>query len=241
MSQNLAAEDIVKQLAMDGTSDGVKRLTESLACQGSSTDDIAKIINQDKNLIARVLRAANPRAEEECDYTITTIDAALMRCGVGSALLMAMTAPLIGAITKTFQTMLVRPLDLVSPRLLDPFDAEHLVAEVGFDGKAAGVVQIRLESETARILGGAMVGLAPDEFTDEGELKDVLGEMANIIAGNFKSNLCDAGLTCKLSPPKIEMTDNFKLRPLEGGLAERNGFRSADVAFFVDVCVNPWS
>lgn len=55
------------------------------------------------------------------------------------------------------------------------------------------------------------------------------------------TNLCDAGLSCKLSPPKIARTTDFKLRTQEGGLAERIGFTSGDEHFFIDVCVNPWS
>lgn len=241
MSLNIAPEDIAKQFGLEAVSDGVRRLTELVANQTASTADIAKIISQDKELTARVLRAANPRAEDEFDYTITTVDAAIMRSGIGGALLVAMTGPLTRAIAKTFQTMLARPLEAVPARSLEPFHDEHLTAEVGFSGKAAGTVQIRLEHPTARLLGAAMLGLGPDDLGDKDELNDVLGELANIIVGNFKSNLCDAGLTCKLGPPRIAKCHDFKLRSQEGGLAERIGFTSGDVCFFVDVGVNPWN
>jgi chemotaxis protein CheX len=241
MSANAAAEEIAKQFGLEAVSEGVRRLTELIANQGASTSEIAKIISQDKELTARVLRAANPRADDEMDYTITTVDAALMRCGVGGALLVAMTGPLIRAIGRTFETMLALPLKSVPARGLPPFGGEHVTAEVTFAGKAAGAVQIRLEKPTAQLFGAAMLGLSVEDLADESELKDVLGELANIIVGNFKSNLCDAGLSCKLSPPKIATTTDFKLRPQEGGLAERIGFQSGEVDFFVDVCVNPWS
>jgi chemotaxis protein CheX len=238
---NTAEEEIAKKFGLEAVSDGVRRLTELLANQNASTADISKIISQDKELTARVLRAANPRAEDEFDYTITTVDAALLRSGIGGALLVAMTGPLLRAITKTFETMLARPLETVPARSLDPFVGEHITAEVAFAGKAAGAVQIRLQKSSARLFGAAMLGLTPEDLEDDGELRDVLGELANIIVGNFKSNLCDAGLTCKLSPPKIAATTDFKLRTQEGGLAERIGFQSDDEEFFVDVCVNPWS
>ncbi len=241
MTSNAANEDIAKQFGLEAVPEGVRRVTELVACHDATTEQIAKIISQDKELTARVLRAANPRAEDELDYTITTVDAAVMRTGIGGAILVAMSGPLIRAIGKTFETMLSRPLATVPARSLEAFASEHVVAEVAFAGKAAGAVQIRLEKPTARLLGAAMVGLAPEDFTDEAELDDVLGELANIIVGNFKSNLCDAGLTCKLSPPKIARTNDSKLRSEEGGLAERIGFTSDNVHFFVDVCVNPWS
>jgi chemotaxis protein CheX len=241
MSQDIAVEEIAKQFGLEAVPESIRRVTELVACQDATTEQIAKIISQDKELTARVLRAANPRAEDECDYTITTVDAAVMRSGIGGAILVAMSGPLIRAIGKTFETMLARPLKSVPFRTLDPFCEEHVVAEVAFAGKAAGAVQIRLEKPTARIFGAAMVGLAPEDFSNEEELTDVLGELANIIVGNFKSNLCDAGLTCKLSPPKIAKTNDSKLRSQEGGLAERIGFVSDELHFFVDVCVNPWS
>ncbi|MGB8168666.1 MAG: chemotaxis protein CheX [Chthoniobacteraceae bacterium] len=241
MAQDAALEEIAKQFGLEAVPESVRRVTELVACQGATTEQIAKIISQDKDLTARVLRAANPRAEDECDYTITTVDAAVMRSGIGGAILVAMSGPLIRAIGKTFETMLARPLQSVPARSLDAFTEEHVIAEVAFAGKAAGAVRIRLEKPTARLLGAAMVGLTPEDFSDEDELTDVLGELANIIVGNFKSNLCDAGLTCKLSPPTITRTNESKLRVQEGGLAERIGFVSDDVHFFVDVCVNPWS
>lgn len=241
MTQDLAVEDIARQFGLEAVPEGVRRVTELVACQTASNEQIAKIICQDKELTARVLRAANPRAEDECDYTITSVDAAVMRTGIGGAILVAMSGPLIRAIAKTFQTMLARPLTTVPARSLDPFSEEHVVAEVAFAGKAAGAVQIRLAKPTARLFGAAMLGLSPGDLGGDEELTDVLGELANIVVGNFKSNLCDAGLTCKLSPPKITRTNDSKLRSVEGGLAERIGFRSDDVHFFVDVCVNPWN
>jgi chemotaxis protein CheX len=240
MSQN-TADGYAKQFGLEAISDGVLRLTELLANQGASTEDIARIIKADKELTARVLKAANPRAEDEFDYTITTVDDALMRSGVGGALLIAMTGPLVRAITKTFDTMLSMKVENVSARSLSPYKEEHVTAEVSFSGKAVGAVQIRLTLDAAREFAAAMLGLQPDEIGDENEVNDVLGEMANIVVGNFKSNLCDAGLPCKLSPPQIAHTEDFKLRTQEDGLAERLGFKTGDTEFFVDIAVNPWS
>ena len=45
---------------------------------------------------------------------------------------------------------------------------------------------------------------------DPNEIRDVAGELLNIMTGNFKSNLCDAGLDCKLQPPEVTLTDRFR-------------------------------
>jgi CheY-specific phosphatase CheX len=70
---------------------------------------------------------------------------------------------------------------------------------------------------------------------------DVIGELCNIISGNFKSKLCDAGLNCKLSPPRIARTAKFKLRVVYGGISERHAFHAKELDFFIDLSVNPWS
>ena len=70
-------------------------------------------------------------------------------------------------------------------------------------------------------------------------MNDVIGELSNMVVGNFKSNLCDAGLTCKLRPPAISRTDVFKLRATDADLAERTGFRAPDIEIFADILVNP--
>jgi hypothetical protein len=69
---------------------------------------------------------------------------------------------------------------------------------------------------------------------------DVLGEMCNMVVGNFKSNLCDAGLDCKLSSPKISRTKEFKLQCIKGGSSERFAFRAHELELFADLSVNPW-
>jgi CheY-specific phosphatase CheX len=40
-------------------------------------------------------------------------------------------------------------------------------------------------------------------------LPDVVGEILNIVGGNFKSNLVDAGLTCALSVPQVDTRPGF--------------------------------
>ena len=70
---------------------------------------------------------------------------------------------------------------------------------------------------------------------------DVIGELCNMTVGNFKSNLCAAGLTCKLSPPKIIHTEDFQLNIVEGGTSQRYGFHSKETRLYADLSENPFS
>lgn len=241
MRKNNSSDAIAKRFGLEAIPENVLRLTQLAANRDASTAEIAKIICQDEEFTARVLQAANPRASNEGDYTITTVDAALVRSGIGAAMLLAMSDPLIRAIKKTFLTMLGVEVVCGGPKAIDPLVDEHLVAEVAFAGKAEGFVQVRMPLTTASHVAGEVLGLPAEEKLSESDVNDVVGELANIVAGNFKSNLCDAGLTCTLSPPRLKLTNDFKLCSLSGGLIERVAFYSPGIGCFVDLNIDPWS
>lgn len=238
---NAAAEEACKRFGLEAIPENVRRFTQLVARQEASTGEIAKIISQDKTLIARLLRAANPRAESEADYAITDVEEALQRTGVGCVMLLAMADPLARAVQKTFVTMLGIELKQLSAAAVESFEGEHVLSTVAFDGKATGRVSLRYLPETARVLAAHILGVSTGEVGGNADVDDVVGELSNIVVGNFKSNLCDAGLACKLSTPSISRTETFQLGRLIGGFAERMAFRAPDLSVFVDITVNPWS
>ncbi len=241
MNTSTQAEDVARQFGLESIPESVKRLNQLIAKRESSVEDVARLITQDQELTSRLLRAANPRADCEAEYTTTTVEAALARTGMSAALLLAMSDPLIKAVHKTFGTMLKIELKALLPTLLDPFTNEHVLGEVSFTGKATGLVHLRLPGSFVPVLGERLLGLKSEEMEDQSTANDVIGELCNMIVGNFKSNLCDAGLNCKLSPPNIGRTNAFKLRVVDGGTSQRYGFRAKELDFFADLSVNPWS
>lgn len=232
-------EEIARRYGLEAIPESVQRLTKLLAKQNDNLDEFAKLIGQDKALSARLLRAANPRAETEADYACPTVEGALRRAGIGCAMLLAITEPLSRAVLKTFQTMLTIPLETRSAGALEPLVGEHLFTEIAFSGKATGYAGLRLPHASATHAAGKLLGMTPEEVAESGVLDDAMGELTNIVVGNFKSNLCDAGLNCKLTPPKITRTSEFKLQN-NGGLAERLAYIAPGVVLFVDIRVNPW-
>jgi hypothetical protein len=61
------------------------------------------------------------------------------------------------------------------------------------------------------------------------------------VTGNFKSNLCDAGLDCRLQTPQVTKARDFCVETIPGGGLERMAFQAPDIVLFVDVTINPWS
>jgi CheY-specific phosphatase CheX len=234
-------KDLARKYGFAPTPESVSRLTQLVARQDSDLDEIAKAISKAPALRARLLRAANPGADREADYTVETVEDALVRNGIGCALLLAMGTPLALALAKTFQTMLSQKLDTLELQGAPLPEGEHLLGTIGFTGKAVGRVYLRTSLASARQIAATFVGMDATELGDGPEINDAIGEVLNIVTGNFKSNLCDAGLDCRLQPPEIKRTADLQTPTVRGGGLERMAFQSGSVVLFVDVTVNPWN
>jgi CheY-specific phosphatase CheX len=221
--------------------ESASRLTQLVTRQDSDLDEIAKVINKDPALRARLLRVANPDAENEAEYAVETVEDALMRNGMGCVLVLAMSTPLALALTRSFQTMLSLKLENIDRNEADPLEGEHLLGAIGFSGKVVGRVFLRMNLDSARAIAAGILGIGTEELTDTNEIKDAAGELLNIMTGNFKSNLCDAGLDCRLQTPEMKLSSDFHTPTVPGGGLERLAFRAGKIQMFVDVTANPWS
>jgi CheY-specific phosphatase CheX len=124
---------------------------------------------------------------------------------------------------------------------LDSIEGTHMHGSIGFAGKVTGKVHLRMSPDSAKAIAAGILGLKPEEISDISEIRDAAGELLNIMTGNFKSNLCDAGLDCKLQPPQMGMTTDTETPVEPGGGLERLAFRADNISVFVDVTANPWS
>ena len=234
-------KELARRYGLGPTPESVSRLTALVARQDADVDEIVRVIEKDPGLSARLLRVANPHAANEDEYTVGTVEAALLRNGIGCALLLAMGTPLSLALTKTFQTMLSLKLESVDPNELAGLVGEHMLGSIGFIGKIAGHVYLRMSLASARTVAAGILGIKPEEIGGRDEISDVIGELSNIMTGNFKSNLCDAGLDCKLQPPKVGLSGDYSTTIEPGGGIERLAFRAGDIHIFVEVTANPWN
>jgi chemotaxis protein CheX len=101
-------------------------------------------------------------------------------------------------------------------RLATETDANdgEFTALVGLAGSICGVLSIRCTEASARIMASKMLGAPAEEVSNEGW--DALGEIANMIAGNFKGKLSGAANHCMLSVPTIIAGSDYQTRSLGG-------------------------
>ena len=143
-----------------------------------------------------------------------------------------------GAVVELFDTMLsmeIKPAE-GTPQDLD----ENEIVMVGFvslAGKVNGSVNIRVSQTMAREMAAGMLGMELDEIESEEEVKDVLREVCNIVAGGLKSNFCDAGLACQISTPAITTGNNFQIQTLHMERYEQFVFTCGDESICVEIAV----
>jgi CheY-like chemotaxis protein len=230
-------QELARRYGLPPIPESVLQLTQMVARQDADLQEIAQVISQDPALKARLLRLANPGAQRESDYALTTVEEALLRNGIGCALLLAMSTPLALALAKTFQTMLAAKLETVERTKEVPEASEYVAGTIDFAGKAVGSVCLRMTPASAALIASRLLrsqAQAPNEITD------AAGELLNIATGNFRSNLCDAGLDCKLSTPVVRRIPDFSAVSLPCGSIECMAFRASSILVFVDVAANPW-
>jgi chemotaxis protein CheX len=95
---------------------------------------------------------------------------------------------LIQATVDVFGTMLGVRLDTGDPVIGQP-PRTNVVSTVGFAGSSSGLVTLGCSSDAAREITASLLGLDPGDV--ESELADAIGEMTNMIAGQFRNRMSD--------------------------------------------------
>jgi chemotaxis protein CheX len=108
-------------------------------------------------------------------------------------------------------------------------------AMVGLAGQLCGLLSLRCSAHSAALMASRMLGVDIKE-TDT-QMWDAIGEIANMIAGNFKNKLTGMGERCVLSVPTVITGSDYSFRsmantaPLEVALL----FEGAPISVAVEV------
>ena len=107
----------------------------------------------------------------------------------------------IESMVQVFDTMVSMEIKHSDSEPQDTGDADLVIAAANFTGHVAGMLNIQVTSDLARLMTANMLDMEPEELEGDGKIKDLLSEISNIVGGNLKSALNDAGLACELSMP----------------------------------------
>jgi chemotaxis protein CheX len=108
--------------------------------------------------------------------------------------------PFINAVKNLFETMIDIPFKLGKPSLKKGSLPDYEISSIiGLSGTVTGCVVINLSKDIALQLVSALIG---DEVTElDDDCTDAIGEIANIIAGNAKTDFPSEGTS--ISVPSV--------------------------------------
>jgi len=93
----------------------------------------------------------------------------------------------------------------------EPFPATGLdvTSMVGLAGSLCGLLTLRCGTQTATLMAKKMLGV--DGAAASSQMEDAVGEVCNMVAGNFKNKISGIGDGCKLSVPTVITGSNYSL------------------------------
>jgi chemotaxis protein CheX len=87
-----------------------------------------------------------------------------------------------------------------------------VTAMVGLAGQLCGVLSVRCNQKAAALMTSKMLGVALDKIGPE--IADALGEISNMVAGNFKNKIAGLAEGCMLSPPTVITGSDYSLHSM---------------------------
>jgi len=108
--------------------------------------------------------------------------------------------PFLVAIQNLFETMIDIPFTLGKPTLKRSQQPPYEISSIiGLSGDVSGCVVISLSREIALQMASALLGEPMEEL--DADCTDAIGEIANMIAGNAKTDFPEVG--CNISVPSV--------------------------------------
>ncbi|MGB6386642.1 MAG: chemotaxis protein CheX [Terriglobales bacterium] len=84
-----------------------------------------------------------------------------------------------------------------------------VTAMVGLAGQLCGVLSVRCGVKAAVLMASKMLGVDLDKVG--ADMPDALGEVCNMVAGNFKNKIAGLAEGCMLSPPTVITGNDYSL------------------------------
>jgi len=136
------------------------------------------------------------------------------------------------AAREVFEIMLGCKLEVPSEL---PSAAGDITAMVGLAGQLCGLLTLRCGPQSATLMVSKMLGTEIHE--GDPQMWDALGEIANMVAGNFKNKLTGMGDKCMLSVPTVISGSDYNYRSMAdtGPLEKTFLFEGAPIVVALEV------
>jgi chemotaxis protein CheX len=222
-------EELLKKYHLSPPPENVLRLGQLITGFNKHVKVIAEIILADQAISNRVVRISTRGAVRSA--TPEEVESAVVRMGVDLVNMVLMTELAVHAIGKTFATMFNTALVAEDEVFIQE---NQIIGCIQFTGQTNGRIYLRVpQSASGWIVKGILGEGAPEDPSEM--VCDVVGELLNMIGGNFKSNICDAGANCTLSVPSVQIQSYFKVDLTEDQRRETLYFHADQIPVLLDL------
>jgi len=114
------------------------------------------------------------------------------------------------AMQEVFELMLGCPLEV--PAELPAEEGLDITSMVGLAGQLCGILSVRCSSKAAARMASRMLGIDAEKAGPE--MWDAVGEICNMVAGNFKNKITGLGDGCMLSVPTVITGSEYNLHSM---------------------------
>ena len=141
---------------------------------------------------------------------------------------------IVAGVKDVFSTMLM--IDLENEEILEGQQCtieSNLTSMLGLGGGIRGMLAIHCPAAVAKGITGGFLGIEVETLDED--VKDAIGEIANMVAGNLKVSLAKQGIDVELAIPTSIVGDSFAI----SGIGDSNRvvvvFKMGEDTFWVEL------
>ncbi len=109
----------------------------------------------------------------------------------------------------------------------------HVAASVSFAGHRSGLVCIHTSLAAANRIAGGMLGIEAEHVN--GEMPDAMGEVANLVAGSFRTRLAASEPASAIAIPTVTIGSDFSTKYSADTARVLYPFRMGDESIFFEL------
>lgn len=109
----------------------------------------------------------------------------------------------------------------------------NLTSMIGLGGGLRGMLAVHCPANVAKDITGSFLGMEVEELDED--VKDAIGEIANMVAGNLKVSCANVGINVELAIPTSVVGDGFRISGANGSTRHNISFQLESGTFWVEL------
>ncbi len=141
---------------------------------------------------------------------------------------------IVAATQDVFSTMLMLDVEGEDVSALGKSSIQsNITSMIGLGSGIRGMLAVHCPAVVAKAITGSFLGMEVEELDED--VKDAIGEIANMVAGNLKIAYGNAGVNVELAIPTTVIGDSFRISGIAGAKRHYISFQLDSGTFWVEL------